>query len=197
MARDRAARPEAKPLRLFVAVDIPADVRESVAAAISPLRERFPGGRWVPTCNWHVTLKFLGTTWPRLLDRVRGATEDVARGSEVFSSGVEGVGAFPSSSRARVLWVGLADRSGGLAGIAAALDDALAADFEPEKRAFTPHLTVARFDPQVRLVDDLGSVTVRSEPFAVDRLLLYRSHLQRPAPVYEVLAEFPLGRSVT
>jgi len=70
----------------------------------------------------------------------------------------------------------------------------MAKEFEPEKRAFTAHLTVARFDPPVSLEKQEIAVTdVASEPFAVERLVLYRSHLRRPAPIYEPVGEFALG----
>jgi RNA 2',3'-cyclic 3'-phosphodiesterase len=195
MARDRASRPEARPLRLFVAIDLPEDVRALVGEGVAPVRDRFPRARWVPTRNQHVTLKFLGTTWPRLVDHVIRTAGDVAAAHAPFETRVAELGAFPSARRARVLWVGLEDPAGRLAAIAAALDDALAEHFRPEKRAFTPHLTVARFDPPVRLEDDLSPIGVESRPFGVEWLVLYRSHLQRPAPVYEPLATFPLGRT--
>lgn len=191
MARDRAARPEAKPLRLFVAVDVPDDVRESVADAIAPLRERFPRARWSPPANWHLTVKFLGRAWPRTLDWIVGSVEGVASTAPPFATTVAGLGAFPSARRARVLWAGLEDPAGRLGAIAASLDDAMAAEYKPEKRAFTPHLTVARFDPPVEVGQDLPGASTR--PFEVDRLVLYRSHLRRPAPVYEPMALFPLG----
>jgi 2'-5' RNA ligase len=193
MGRDRAARPEAKPLRLFVAVDLPEDVRELVDIGVAPLRERFPRARWVPTRNQHVTMKFLGTTWPCLLDRVVGAVGEVAVAHVPFETRVAELGAFPSTRRARVLWIGLEDPAGRLAAIASALDAALAREFPPETRAFTPHLTVARFDPPVRLEEDLGEAGVESRPFGIEWLTVYRSHLQRPAPVYEPIATFPLG----
>jgi 2'-5' RNA ligase len=192
VARDRASRPEAKPLRLFVAVDVPEDVRDRLAAVASDLRERFPGGRWPPPGNWHLTLKFLGSTWPRLVDWVPQKCAEVAAAHHVFSSSLAGMGAFPNERRARVLWAGLDDPEGRLAGIAGALDAALAEEFKVEKRAFTPHLTIARFNPTVALGDALQGLDVRSEPFPIDRLVLYRSHLQRPAPRYESVGEFPL-----
>lgn len=197
MARDRASRPEAKPLRLFVATDVPEDVRAVVETGVSPLRERFPRARWVPTQNQHVTLKFLGTTWPRLVEWVTTTVGEVAAEHSPFETRVAGLGAFPSPRRARVLWVGLEDPAGRLAAIARSLQDALAKEFEPEERDFSPHLTVARFDPPVRLEDGFGEVGLESRPFAVDLLVLYRSRLQRPAPVYEPIAAFPLGASPT
>ncbi|MFB3737542.1 MAG: RNA 2',3'-cyclic phosphodiesterase [Candidatus Velamenicoccus archaeovorus] len=190
MARDRASRPEARPLRLFVAVDVPDEVRTLIGDALAPLRERYPRARWVPLQNQHVTLKFLGRTWPRLLDLVRRRVGSVAGRSAPFAARVEGMGAFPSARRARVLWAGLDDPAGAMASLAAGLDEALASEFEPERRAFTPHLTVARFDPPVA-VEEVPELA--SAPFEVDRLVLYRSRLQRPAPVYEVLEAFPLG----
>ena len=193
MARDRASRPEAKPLRLFVAIDIPDDVRALVEQGIGPIRERYPRGRWVPTRNQHVTLKFLGTTWPRLLEPVTQAVGEAAAAHRSFETRVAELGAFPSARRARVLWVALEDAAGRLAKVAASLDERLAKDFPPEKRGFTPHLTVARFEPPVPLEDQIGDLGLESRPFPVDWLVLYRSHLRRPAPVYERLAAFPLG----
>ncbi len=78
-----------------------------------------------------------------------------------------------------------------MASLATSLDEALAREFAPEKRGFTPHLTVARFDPPVAL-DDL-TPELAGEAFRIDRLVLFRSRLQRPAPVYESLGSFPLG----
>lgn len=191
MARDRASRPEAKPLRLFVAADVPPEVRAGVAEAVGPFRERFPKARWVPLESQHVTLKFLGSTWPRLVGWVTSTVGEVASAHAPFETRVEGLGAFPNARRARVLWAGLEDPGAAFVRLAANVDEALAREFAPERRPFTPHLTVARFDPQVAL-EGLPTGPV-GERFGVDRIVLYRSHLRRPAPIYEPLREFPLG----
>jgi RNA 2',3'-cyclic 3'-phosphodiesterase len=183
MARDRASRPEAKPLRLFVATEVPEDVRAALAKALAPLRERLPNARWVPAQNQHVTLKFLGSTYPRLVDRVSATVGDVASRHAKFRTRVEGMGAFPNPRRARVLWAGLDDTGSPFERLAADLDDALSGDFEPEERPFTPHLTVARFEPTVNV--DPDEIAFESDLFEVGRIVLFRSHLRRPAPVYE------------
>src|SRR5438093_1373098 len=97
MARDRASRPEAKPLRLFVAVDVPEGVRDRVQDAVGPWRERLSRARWVPKQNQHVTLKFLGSTWPRLVEWVTETVEAVARRSELRRPApvYEPIGDFP------------------------------------------------------------------------------------------------------
>lgn len=190
MARDRANRPEAKALRLFVAFEVPEEVRAKIAEAVGPLRERLPRGRWVPLGNQHVTLKFLGATWPRLVGWVEESVGAVAASSAPFETRVEGLGAFPSERRARVLWAGLQE-DGSAGRLAAGLEDVLAREFRPEARAYTPHLTLARFELAERLTD-LPAVPAL-EPFVVERIVLFRSHLRRPAPVYEPLRTFELG----
>jgi 2'-5' RNA ligase len=180
-----------KRLRLFIAVDVPPDVRARVDEVVAPWRARFPSGRWVPIDNWHVTLVFLGATSPDLVEWITSSLTDVAAGTHPFGSRVEGLGAFRSTRRARVLWAGLRDDDGAIARLADRLGVALAREFTPERRELTPHLTVARFDAPVELGEELGHVVLRSEPFEVDRITLYRSHLRRPWPVYEPVAVFP------
>ena len=190
MARDRASRPEATPLRLFVAVEVPEDIRSRLGEAVAPVRDRFPKARWVRPRNQHVTMKFLGSTYPRLVEWVTETVSGVARKHVTFATRVEGLGVFPNARRARVLWAGLDDAGGGLTGLATDLDEALSREFAPEKRAFTPHVTVARFEPPVGL-EPIGAV-FESERFLVHRVVLFRSHLRRPAPVYEPLGTYPL-----
>jgi 2'-5' RNA ligase len=193
MARDRASRPEARPLRLFVATDVPEPVRRGLAEAVRPWHDRVPGARWVTPENWHVTLKFLGSVYPRLLQWVTDQVRGAAAGGEPFTTSLTELGAFPSARRARVLWAGLEDSSGVFVRLAAELDALLEREFQPEKRPFTPHLTVARFNQQGPLPDELLTTDVRSEPFPVEHLTLYRSYLQRPAARYEALERFRLG----
>jgi 2'-5' RNA ligase len=193
VARDRAARPEAKSLRLFVAIRVSPEAETEVERVVAPLRSVFPRARWVPEGNRHITAKFLGQTWPRLRDWVEERVGEAAASCRSFETELTGLGAFPERGRARVLWVGLDDRAGWMAELAHALDAALAKEFKPETRAFAPHLTLARSDPPMPLPEGYAATPIRPVGFRVDRVTLFRSHLQRPAPRYEVLREFPLG----
>ena len=193
MARNRSARPEARQVRLFVAIETPEEGKRAVARALAPWRDRFPKARWVPEENWHVTVKFLGWTSPRLLGWVPEQVTSAVRGSVPFETSLTVLGAFPSPRRARVLWAGLDDHAGRMAEVALALDVRLAKEFKPETRAFSPHLTVARSEPPLRLPGGFDSTPVEPVVFRVDRVTLFRSHLKRPAPTYEPLATFPLG----
>jgi len=192
MAQDRAARPEAKPLRLFVGIEIPEDVKDTVEEAFSAWRGEFPMARWVPRANLHVTLKFLGRTWPRLADWVPEQVEAAAADVSRFGARLSGVGSFPSAKRGRALWAGF-EEADFVADLAAEIEGALVEEFPAEKRAFHPHLTVARSDPPVKLPAVYTSTKLESDEWVVDHVVLFRSHLRRPAPAYEPLARFPLG----
>jgi RNA 2',3'-cyclic 3'-phosphodiesterase len=195
VARDRASRPEAKPLRLFVAVDVPDEVKSGLAQRTEPFRNRIPGARWTRSDSWHVTLKFLGSTWPRLVTTVEEAVAGVAAASSPFDTALTELGVFPSPRRARVVWGGLSDPDIRFAGIVRDLDERLADDFTPETRVFTPHLTLARLNPPRDIGEfapDLVGTSVESAPFGVRDLVLYRSHLSPHGARYEAMNRFAL-----
>ena len=182
-------------LRLFVAVDVPVRLRQGVMDSIDDVVNKMPSARWVPVENQHVTLKFLGYTPGSSFDDIGVAVAAVASRHTPAQLRLAQPGAFPSTRRARVLWVGLRDDADLLASLAASLDEALAPlGFEPEKRAFTPHLTIARLKSPARL-PDLPRLGL-DEAFEIDAIHLYRSHLHPKGARYEVMKTFPLGSEV-
>jgi len=193
MRPDPTAPLDEKASRLFVAFAVSDEALDEVDRAIEPWRGRFPGARWVPRENMHVTLKFLGRTVPSLETWVRQQVGTVAAGHGPVGTRLTGLGSFPSATRARVLWMGIEDPEEAFARLVGALDVALEASFAPETRAFSPHLTVARSDPPLKL--DGGSARTPVEPvgFRVEEIVLFRSHLRRPAPRYEPIATFALA----
>ena len=193
MRPDPKAPLDEKASRLFVAFAVSDAALDEVDRAIEPWRGRFPGARWVPRENMHVTLKFLGRTLPSLEAWVRQQVGAVAAGHGPVATRLTGLGSFPSAARARVLWMGIEDPEEAFARLAGALDAALEESFAPETRAFSPHLTVARSDPPLKL--GVGSTPTPVEPigFRVEEIVLFRSHLRRPAPRYEPIAAFALA----
>jgi 2'-5' RNA ligase len=193
MRPDPRAPLDAKATRLFVAFTVSDAALDEVDRAIEPWRDRFPEARWVPRENMHVTLKFLGRTLPSLETWVRQQVGAVAAGHGPVATRLTGLGSFPSAARARVLWMGIEDPEEAFARLAGALDVALEESFAPETRAFSAHLTVARSDPPLKL--EGGSTLTPVEPvgFRVEEIVLFRSHLRRPAPRYEPIATFALA----
>jgi RNA 2',3'-cyclic 3'-phosphodiesterase len=184
---------DAPRVRLFVGFGLPVEAIRAVEAAIAPWRDAFPGARWSPTSNWHVTLAFLGWIDAAREASVHDAVRSVAMMHRPVATRLSGLGAFPSARRARVLWAGVADPERRVAAIASGVNEALGIDVRPPGRGFTAHLTVARADPPVSLAEHLADRSPEPVAFEVARLVLFRSHLGRPAPRYEPLAAFPLG----
>ena len=185
---------EEKPVRLFVAASVPEGELVWLREETRALRERWPNARWAPLENQHITLKFLGSTPPDRLPDVLAACASVAGGIEPSELALEGLGVFPSRSRARVLWAGLRDPAATLTRAAGELDDRLEPlGYPVEKRRFTPHLTLARFRDPVR-VDALPDLPVRP-PCPLEGFGLWRSHLSPRGARYEQLREFAFGHS--
>jgi RNA 2',3'-cyclic 3'-phosphodiesterase len=138
-------------VRLFVALAIPSAVRIQLAELIKTLSRVDPPSskgkaRWVRPENLHVTLKFIGYIEPAKSDAIRAALSAV-HCSQPVDLIFRGLGFFPNENRPRVLWAGM-EASPNLVALAGAVDRAVASQGIPlETRPFTPHLTLARFDP--------------------------------------------------
>jgi len=173
--------------RLFVAVEIPDAAQDAVDAAIDPWRDALRAARWVPRANRHVTVRFVGWTAPELVGAVTDAVRATAAATPRFDLAVTAAGRFPPRGKARVLWIGLDDPAGALAVTAGRLQTRMADALPPEARAFTPHLTVARARPPIRVPDGWAAADVEPSRWTVEHLVLFESHLGRPHARYEPL----------
>lgn len=131
-------------MRLFVALNPTDAARRDWAAAIEPLhRYRWPV-RWVAPEALHLTLHFFGHVDTARVAGIRAALTAAAALHEPFDLRVRRLGAFPSAARARVIWLAVEPDAHLLAlqrDVAQAL---AAAGYPPEKRGFSPHITIAR-----------------------------------------------------
>jgi 2'-5' RNA ligase len=180
-------------MRLFTAIDIPADLTEALRSFVSRLR---PTAKiaWSPVENLHVTTKFIGE-WPgpRLNEMTCALASVQAIGS--IEIAVKGLGWFPNERRPRVFWAAV-DGGEALRTLARATEDALAELGVPvEKRDYCPHLTLARIRETVAL--DRLHQALESFPagcgfdfgsFRATQFFLYLSAGGR----YTQLAGFPL-----
>ena len=187
-------------MRLFVALDLPDDVRRALGDLIARLRPECRGARWVRADGMHLTLKFIGETNSDKLDSIRGALAAV-QSDQPVEMHFRGLGFFPHERRPRVIWCGV-EASPNLAGLAGDVDRALTPlGISAETREFIPHLTLARFnsheglDKIVRAADDL-----RSYDFGSARNMefhLYESFLKPSGAEYKRLATFPIVKSTS
>jgi RNA 2',3'-cyclic 3'-phosphodiesterase len=131
-------------LRLFLAINLPAEVRREVLAATAALRNCAPDVAWVGEERLHLTLKFLGEQDAGRLPEIEAAVARVAGGHRELLMSLGGVSAFPNFRRARVVWMGVLQepRLELLHHDVEVACEALG--FELEGRAFRPHITLAR-----------------------------------------------------
>jgi 2'-5' RNA ligase len=177
-----------------VAVDLSEEVRHAIAHRLSQaLGDKPLPGRPGPPDNWHVTLRFLGSTTASQLDRLVHRLDDGDLGAP-FTMSFEGLGAFPRPARATVLWLGIsrgADRLGELAAVAE--DAAVVAGFAPEDRPFHAHLTLSRIRPHQDVRPILGAVPELGASQLVDEVVVYRSLLGRGPARYEAVDRIALS----
>jgi RNA 2',3'-cyclic 3'-phosphodiesterase len=183
--------------RLFLGVPLSDGVRDRLSTAVAEAPERGFGGRSIPPENWHITLRFLGPSTVERTARFMGALDAADRGA-VFRISLRGWGAFPRPRRATVLWVGVEDPTGGLARLAEVSETAArSAGYPPEQRPFRPHLTVGRSRAPVDLSPILAALPPIDIPLEAGRLVLFRSTLGGPAPVYTPIRSILLPHAET
>ncbi len=162
-------------MRLFVALAIPEDVREKLAALLPELKKADPAPRWIPPQNLHVTLKFIGEV---ALERTTAICEALAEIhiDQPMHLEFRGLGLFPNIRRPSVLWIGI-ESSEDLARLASTIDRALGPLGIPlETKPFVPHLTIARFkQPQVSPA--LGAEIAKHQSYTFGTISAAEFHL--------------------
>ena len=175
--------------RLFVGIRPPAVIRAQLLALMGGV----PGARWQKDDQLHCTLRFIG-------EADRHVAEDIAIALgtvrfPAFEVALEGVGQFDSRGRPNALWAGLRPHDA-LTQLHHKIDQALVrAGQEPERRAYLPHVTLARMNaaagPTDRFLESHAGLA--SAPFAVEHFLLFESTLGREGAIYEAVERYPLA----
>lgn len=179
-------------------------MKETLAVVVRELRNASIGGlRPVRPEGVHLTLKFLGDVPADRISAIGDAVGRAATPHTPFALSVSGVGAFPSGRAPRVLWAGIAGDLDRLVALHASVDGCLAElGFARERRAFNPHLTLARLRDSASREDRALSLRVlqANQPgdewsFDVDGVALFQSTLGPGGAVYRRLFRAPLART--
>jgi len=175
-------------VRLFIAVPLPADVRERAAALLPP---DLPGLKPVRADLMHLTLAFLGWTADERLGDVIAAAGAATAGQGPFTLALDHAGRFPERGRPRVIWLGIGAGADELARLASAVAEALRArEIRFDDRPFAAHLTLARVREDASLADaraagaaaeSIGPLDLRCP---IERVAVVQSVLSRSGPHY-------------
>ncbi|MBI3403984.1 MAG: RNA 2',3'-cyclic phosphodiesterase [Acidobacteria bacterium] len=182
-------------MRLFVALDLPDDVRRAIGELLENLRRSIHGPSYVRADAMHITLKFIGEVAEEKVAGIIRALQSLPK-FHPFELSFGILGYFPNEKRPSVLWAGITAPPA-LAELASAIERAL----EPlgvarESRDFHPHLTLARLKspagvPQVRdAVKKLQEIQFGAAQFK--EFHLYQSTLKPTGAEYARMATFSL-----
>ena len=189
-------------MRIFIAIDIPAEIRARMVEFIERARPYASDARWARPEGLHVTLKFVGEVKEDQLERIKSALAAVKAAQ--FPMTFSNTGFFPTAKSPRVFWIGV---SGGeaLTQLAAAVDNATqSAGVPKEERAYSPHLTLARAGSAPGIQHQLKPLAsfVETAPapqfgtMTADAFWLYQSQPQRGGSKYTKLAKFALADQI-
>lgn len=190
-------------IRSFIAIELPDELKSGLLQLQANMKSNgYKFVKWVAPEGIHITIKFLGNVFSQKLDDITGALERASAGVMSFQLETTELGAFPNLKCPNVLWLGVDGEVGMLANLQKKIDDALEPlGFAREKRAFTPHLTIARIresaSPQNRW--DFGELITKTRfevkyKIEVKDINLMKSQLLPVGAVYSCLAQIRLKR---
>ena len=187
-----------KSWRLFIAIELPAEVRHKIKQHIDGIRRELPDARasWTREENLHLTLKFFGDIPVERVEAVSAALRAAANQIPPFEMEISACGAFPTNGKPNVLWIGINDPSNSLHKLHESLETECAkAGFDSDRRPFHPHLTIAR----IRNPRHAGSLANLHHESVFDSLLveagnvcLFRSELSGQGSRYTIVARHDL-----
>ena len=187
-------------IRSFIALELPDDVKETVALIIKRLRpaqHRYV--KWVGPDGAHLTIKFLGNIYQSQIPQITGIMKTAAAKVPPLDLKLGGLGMFPNEQRPRVIWVALEGNTEPLATMQREIEQALAPmGFVPENRAFTPHLTLGRVRDNARPEERKEIAVVVKEKkidyestFTLREISLMKSTLTPTGAIYNRLDSAP------
>ena len=137
-------------IRTFISVDVP--VTEELRSVLESLKKT-DGVRVTPENQLHLTLKFLGDTDEKKVEKLCSELRISLKGTGPFDVVIQGAGAFPNQRNPRVLWLSVKDPER-LVDAAEVVDSTVKGlKIKADDKRFSPHLTVGRINGKCDLKD--------------------------------------------
>ena len=180
-------------MRLFIAVDLPIELKKILMSLQSKLKE-YVYGNFVSEENAHITMKFLGEVDDSKVDKIKSLCKEASSEFKSFKANLQRLGVFPNENYIRVIWVGIYDGKDTLEEIYKKIDAKLAPLGFKDKHGFSGHITLAR----VKNVKDKENLikfisenkTKDFGSFDVKEIKLMKSTLTRTGSEYEEIGKF-------
>lgn len=173
--------------RLFVALRPPPPIRALLLDAMGGVG----GARWQSDDQLHLTLRFIGEVDRHMARDVHAALGAIHHPG--FEISVSGLGLFKRRGQSDALWAGVAPHEP-VKSLHRKVEQALVrVGVGPDRRAFLPHITLARLGRGAGPVDHLAAAGLATPPFAVESFALFESRLTPEGADYSLLERYPLG----
>ncbi len=184
-------------MRLFLALALPEELKDRLGDLVEDFTRADAQVKWVKTENMHLTLKFLGEVEETRLGEIYEVSRLSAGGIPPFDLRIQEVGAFPSLRRPRIVWV-RAHQARGLMNLHRRIETGFQSiGFPPEKKCWTPHLTIGRVKGTRNLKElcrRLEQAVFEPVTFHIDSLHVIQSVLRSEGPLYTTRKSIPLEK---
>ncbi len=188
--------------RTFIALEMNDSLQRHLERTIHQVTQILPDIRWVNPKSIHLTLAFLGELDDAQLADAMQAAEIAAQQVNVFHYQLTRLGIFGTIRHPRVIWMGIDEPTGKLNRLHHTLNQQLEQrGFVTDKRAFSPHLTLARvkaplspFEQQClqQLLEGTQQDIISTEVYPVRHIDVMKSELSRIGAIYTSLQSYPL-----
>ncbi|MBU0477383.1 RNA 2',3'-cyclic phosphodiesterase [bacterium] len=184
-------------VRSFIAINIPAKIRNKLEKIQDDLKKSNAALQLVKPENIHITLKFLGNVPVESINDIQDAINESISRFKIFSVSFEKTGAFPNPQYPRVIWVGIEKGREELSLINTKIENSLSRfSLHQENRKFQPHLTIARVRSgknRERIVNALEELkNIRVGEMLAEEICLMESMLKPQGAQYKTLKFFYL-----
>ncbi len=181
--------------RIFVAIDIPDEVKEKVKHYQEGLKANFSHLRvgWGKNDKLHFTLKFIGELNEKTLDKLKFVSANLAKSYTRFKASAETVGVFPNKNRARILWLGINEGKDFFIKLKKELENKCEnIGLRKDRKKYKLHLTIARLKEPKKsklLVKNHLQNKIKPVEFSVSSIVIYESELRPTGSVYNIVSK--------
>ncbi|MDD5006155.1 MAG: RNA 2',3'-cyclic phosphodiesterase [Candidatus Omnitrophica bacterium] len=186
-------------IRTFIALEIEDKIKDKISEIQETIkRANLIKASWVAKNNLHLTLKFLGDTKLKDVEKIKEKIKNSSQGEQSIKCNLNKIGVFPNERSPRVIWAGIEGGYEQIAGLVNKLETNISElGFKKEKRDFKTHITICRprqiLNPQQfgLLLEEINK-NFEPQEFVINELVFFESKLTPQGSIYTPLASYHL-----
>jgi len=180
-------------MRLFIALEIPQEVKKEITAIQKKLKTKHISCRWIKPEITHLTLVFLGETTPNKIGEIEKILKEASAKISPINLWLAKIDCFPSPTKAKIIHLSPKGELSKLNTLVLKIQKSLKKQkINFDRRPFVPHLTLGRFKKPQNLARLLPKIKPLHQEFFANQLNLVQSILTPQGPIYKTLISFEL-----